>query len=167
MRQRPAVHVPALRADHRLPTASRLGVVHEPYFDPSPAAFLFGHVNAPSKPDASPYAAGSEKGGFTYIAHPIFSCYHQAGAVAMLEIAEKAIRHALRRERIVTTNAAARRPRHRAPPGRRRPRHRPSSACDAGAPRQSPRRQHPADPGPDHAQRHRRLARDGPRGDGR
>ncbi len=49
------------------------------------------------------FAAGAEKGGFTYIAHPIFSCYHQAGAVAMLEIAEKAIRRALACERMITT----------------------------------------------------------------
>jgi hypothetical protein len=80
-----------------------LGQVYEPYFDRRPQHFS-GHVNAASKPDASAYAAGVAKGGFTYLAHPIFSCYHQAGAVAMLEIAEKAIRQALGEDRLVTTN---------------------------------------------------------------
>ena len=80
-----------------------LGEVYEPYFDRTPKHFS-GHVNAPSKPEASGFAAGVEKGNFTYLAHPIFSCYHQAGAVAMLEIAEKAIRRALGGEPLVTTS---------------------------------------------------------------
>ncbi len=79
-----------------------LGAVHEPYMDRTPRHFS-GHVNAPSKHEASAYAAGSSKGGFTYLAHPIFSCYFRAGAVAMLEIAEKAIRLALGRPALVTT----------------------------------------------------------------
>jgi hypothetical protein len=80
-----------------------LGAVHEPYMDRTPRHFS-GHVNAPSKHEASAYAAGSAKGGFTYLAHPIFSCYFRAGAVAMLEIAEKAIKHALGRPVLMITS---------------------------------------------------------------
>jgi hypothetical protein len=63
-----------------------------------------GHVNAPSQPDPSPFPAGVSKGGFTYLAHPIFSCYFRVGAVAMLEIAEKAIRLALGRELVLNAD---------------------------------------------------------------
>jgi hypothetical protein len=80
-----------------------LGEVYDPYFDRRPQHFS-GHVNAPSKPEASGFAAGSEKGNFIYLAHPIFSCYHQAGAVAMLEIAENTINRALGRTKLVTTS---------------------------------------------------------------
>ena len=52
LRQRSAVHVPAGRADHGSRTAPRSGEVYEPYFDRTPRHFS-GHVNAPSKPDAS------------------------------------------------------------------------------------------------------------------
>lgn len=79
-----------------------LGDVHEPYFDRTPRHFS-GHVNAPSRLEPSEFAAGVSKGGFTYLSHPIFSCYHQAGAVAMLEIAEKTICLALGEDRLVTT----------------------------------------------------------------
>jgi hypothetical protein len=79
-----------------------LGQVFDPYFDRRPQHFS-GHVNAASKPTPNGFAAGVAKGGFTYLAHPIFSCYHQAGAVAMLEIAEKAIRMALGTPRTVAT----------------------------------------------------------------
>ena len=78
----------------RVTDGTSLGQVHDPYFDRTPRHFS-GHVNAPSQPDPTPYAAGVTKGAFTWLAHPVFSCYHQAGALAMLEIAEKAIHHAL------------------------------------------------------------------------
>lgn len=78
-----------------------LGDVHEPYLDRRPQHFS-GHVNAPSRPDPSGYAAGVEKGGFTYLSHPVFSCYYTAGAVAMLEVAEKAIRRALGQPVLIT-----------------------------------------------------------------
>jgi hypothetical protein len=80
-----------------------LGEVYEPYFDRRPQHFS-GHVNAPSKPEPSAYAAGVEKGSYTYFAHPIFTCYFTAGSVAMLEVAEKLIRRALGEERLVTTS---------------------------------------------------------------
>lgn len=79
-----------------------LGTVYDPYFDRRPQHFS-GHVNAPSKPDPNGFSAGVSNGGFTYLAHPIFTCYYHAGAVAMLEIAENAIRAALGSERTVTT----------------------------------------------------------------
>jgi hypothetical protein len=86
----------------RLTGGQSLGAVHDPYFDRTPRHFS-GHVNAPSKLDPTDYAAGVTKGAFTYLAHPIFSCYHQAGAVAMLEIAEKVIAQALGAPRTITT----------------------------------------------------------------
>ena len=87
----------------RLTDGTSLGEVYEPYFDRTPRHFS-GHINTPSKPDASAFAAGSSKGNFTYFAFPIFSCYHQAGSVAMLEIAEKLIENALGGKRLVTTS---------------------------------------------------------------
>jgi hypothetical protein len=83
-------------------TGTSLGQTYDPYFDRTPRHFS-GHVNAPSQPDPTGFDAGVTKGAFTYLAHPIFTCYHQAGAVAMLEIAEKAIRHALGGPRTVAT----------------------------------------------------------------
>lgn len=79
-----------------------LGEVYDPYFDRTPRHFS-GHVNAPSQPAPNGFAAGVTKGGFTYLAHPIFSCYHKAGAVAMLEIAEKVIAQALGRPMMIKT----------------------------------------------------------------
>jgi hypothetical protein len=80
-----------------------LGAVHDPYFDRTPRHFS-GHVNAPSQPDPNRFVAGVAKGGFTYLAHPIFSCYHHAGAVAMLEIAEKVVARALGRAKMIETS---------------------------------------------------------------
>jgi hypothetical protein len=77
-----------------------LGYVFDPYMDRTPRHFS-GHVNAPSKPEPNGFAAGSTKGAYTYFAHPIFSCYHRVGAVAMLEIAEKLVALALGRAPMV------------------------------------------------------------------
>ena len=63
----------------------------------APPQHFSGHVSTPSQPDPSGYDAGSEKGAFTYLAHPIFTAYKRVGAVAMLEVAEKLIEHALGR----------------------------------------------------------------------
>src|SRR6202008_3906065 len=79
-----------------------LGQVYEPYFDRTPRHFS-GHIHAPSKPEPSPYTAGSSKGGFTWFACPVFSCYHQLGSVAMLELAEKLIATAMGGERMIET----------------------------------------------------------------
>jgi hypothetical protein len=95
------MYAPAERI--RIRGGKSLGQVFEPYFDRTPRHFS-GHVNAPSKPDASGFAAGVTKGQFTYLSFPIFSCYHQVGAVAMLEIAERLIETALGTERLVTVS---------------------------------------------------------------
>ena len=86
----------------KVTNGTSLGQVFDPYFDRTPRHFS-GHVNAPSQPTPNGFAAGVSHGGLTYLAHPIFSCYHKAGAVAMLEIAENAIRAALGSPRTVTT----------------------------------------------------------------
>ena len=109
--------IPALRSDFvadplfmyapaeriTLTDGETLGDVYEPYFDRTPRHFS-GHVNAASQPDPSGWACGSRKGGITYFAFPIFTCYHQLGAVAMLEIAEKLIASALGGPQMLTAS---------------------------------------------------------------
>ena len=79
-----------------------LGAIYDPYFDRA-AKHFSGHVNTPSRPDPSGYDAGSEKAGFVYLAHPLFTAYKRIGAVAMLEIAEKVIERALGTRRTIET----------------------------------------------------------------
>jgi len=92
------MYVPAERIT--LTGGESLGDVFEPYFDRTPRHYS-GHVHTPSRPEPSGWACGARKGGFTYFAFPIFSCYHRVGAVAVLEIAEKLIASALGGERMV------------------------------------------------------------------
>ena len=80
-----------------------LGDVYDPYFDRTPRQFS-GHVNAPSRPEPSGYAAGVRKGAFTYLATPIFTAYRKVGAVTMLEMAENLIRIALGEDKMITTS---------------------------------------------------------------
>jgi hypothetical protein len=80
-----------------------LGEVYDPYFDRAPQHFS-GHMNTPNQPDPSGFDAGSEKGGFLYLAHPIFTAYKRAGTVAMLEIAERLIDRALATPRTIRTS---------------------------------------------------------------
>jgi hypothetical protein len=87
----------------RLTTGRALGAVHDPYFDRTPRHFS-GHVNAPSQPEPTGHPAIVEKGPVLYAAHPIFTCYHTAGAVAMLEIAEALILRALGRTPMIRTS---------------------------------------------------------------
>ena len=79
-----------------------LGAVYDPYFDRAPNQFS-GHVNTPSKPEPSGYDCGAEKGAFVYLAYPIFGAYKRIGAVAVLEMAEALIEHALARPRMIQT----------------------------------------------------------------
>lgn len=95
------MNVPAELID--VTDGTSLGDIYEPYFDRTQRHFS-GHVNAPSKPDASGTAAGSEKGNFTYFSFPIFTCYFEGGAVAMLDIAEKLIKRALGDDPLVATS---------------------------------------------------------------
>ena len=77
-----------------------LGLVFDPYLDRTPKAFS-GHVNAPPQLQPNGFSAGVCQSGVTYFAWPIFTCYHQTGAVAMLDIAERLIDVALGRDRLV------------------------------------------------------------------
>jgi hypothetical protein len=109
--------VPAIRAEEvndplfmylpsqqiRLTDGEGLGEVFDPYFDRTPRHFS-GHVNAPSQPKPNGFAAGVTKGGFTYFAHPVFTCYFTAGAVAMLEIAERLVSFALNKRKLIETS---------------------------------------------------------------
>ncbi len=87
----------------RVTNGQSLGAIYEPYFDRTPVHFS-GHRNTPNQPEPSGYDAGVESNGFFYLAHPLFSTYKRVGAVAMLEIAEKAIARALGRRRLVETS---------------------------------------------------------------
>jgi hypothetical protein len=80
-----------------------LGDIYDPYFDRA-AKHFSGHVNTPSQPDPSGFCAGSENGAFVYMAHPLFTAYKRIGAVAMLEIAEKVVAHALGQKRMLETS---------------------------------------------------------------
>jgi hypothetical protein len=80
-----------------------LGAVYEPYFNRTPRHYS-GHIHTPSKPDPTHWAAGVEKGGFTYYAFPIVSAYLRVGAVAMLQIAERLMLRALGGQPLVTTS---------------------------------------------------------------
>jgi hypothetical protein len=86
----------------QLVDGASLGEVFDPYMDRAPGHFS-GHVNAPSQPEPSGFDAGSAKDGITYAAHPIFSCYHEVGAVAMLEVAERLVARALGTPRMLRT----------------------------------------------------------------
>ena len=87
----------------RATTGRSLGDIYDPYFDRAPNHFS-GHINTPNKPDPSGRHVGVEKGGFVYLAHPLFGTYKRIGAVAVLEIAERAIAHALGRPRMIETS---------------------------------------------------------------
>jgi hypothetical protein len=80
-----------------------LGDVYDPYFDRL-AKHFSGHVNTPSQPDPSGFAAGAENGAFVYMAHPLFTAYKRIGSVAMLEIAENVVLHALGQRRMIETS---------------------------------------------------------------
>lgn len=86
-----------------LTDGNSLGEIYEPYFNRSPRLFS-GHVHAPAKPAPTTYVAGSEKGSFVQIAFPVFTLYHQVGAVAMLEFAENLIKYALGQGRTLETS---------------------------------------------------------------
>ncbi len=84
-------------------SGTSLGDIYDPYFDRA-AQHFSSHGNTPSRPEPSGYHAGSEKNGFTYLAHPLFTTYKRVGAVAMLEIAEKLILRALGHRRMIETS---------------------------------------------------------------
>jgi hypothetical protein len=87
----------------RVGKGKSLGEVYDPYFDRAPQHFS-GHINTPNQPDPSGYDAGAENGGIVYMAHPLFTAYNRVGAVAMLELAERVIEHALGRGRMIETS---------------------------------------------------------------
>ena len=87
----------------RVTDGESLGEVFDPYFDRAGPRFS-GHLMTPAQPDPNGFAFGSRKGPVTYLAHPVFSAYHKAGAVALLRILGKVIEAALGGERLVRTD---------------------------------------------------------------
>lgn len=70
-------------ASHRIKVKAgrSLGQVVDPYFNRTPKHFC-SHQNTPPRPEASGFDAGVEKGGITYLAHPVFEIYLDKGSVA-------------------------------------------------------------------------------------
>lgn len=87
----------------RAKQGASLGDIYDPYFDRAPQHFS-GHINTPNQPDPCGFDAGSENGAFVYMAHPLFTAYKRVGAVAMLEIGEKVVEHALGGKRTIDTS---------------------------------------------------------------
>ena len=56
-----------------------LAAVHEPYFDRTYAHYC-SHRNTPPRPRKAGHPAAVRKGSTVYLAHPIFSIYHEFGA---------------------------------------------------------------------------------------
>jgi hypothetical protein len=86
----------------RLTDGTPLGDIFDPYFDRTPRHFS-GHVNAPPRPEPTGFPAAVEKGPLLWAAHPVFTAYATAGAVAMLEIAERLILRALGQPPMIRT----------------------------------------------------------------
>jgi hypothetical protein len=87
----------------RVTDGESLGQIFDPYFDRAGSKFS-GHLMTPAQPEPNGFAFGSRKGAVTYLAHPVFSAYHKAGAVALLRILGRVIEAALGRERMVRTD---------------------------------------------------------------
>lgn len=87
----------------RVTDGESLGVVYDPYFDRSGPDFS-GHLMTPAQPEPNGFDFGSRKGPVTYLAHPVFSAYYRAGAVAMLRIIGKVVAVALGAPRMISTN---------------------------------------------------------------
>ncbi len=87
----------------RVTDGESLGEIFDPYFDRAGARFS-GHLMTPAQPEPNGFAFGSRKGAVTYLAHPVFSAYHKAGAVAMLRVLGKVIEAALGGRRMIRTD---------------------------------------------------------------
>jgi hypothetical protein len=87
----------------RVTDGESFGEIFDPYFDRAGSRFS-GHLMTPAQPDPNGFAFGSRKGAITYLAHPVFSAYHKAGAVALLRILGKVIEAALGSGRMIRTD---------------------------------------------------------------
>ena len=74
----------------RVPTGTTLGQIHDPYFNRDYRHFC-SHQHTPNRPEPSGYDAGVMTDNILYFAHPVFSLYHQVGAVAYKEFVTDAI----------------------------------------------------------------------------
>ncbi|WP_308918000.1 beta-galactosidase trimerization domain-containing protein [Jannaschia sp. LMIT008] len=91
-------------ASYRLRATSgrSLGDVHDPYLARGRGRFS-GHLHAPPRPEPNGCAFGVEEGPVIRLAHPVFTAYHKAGSVALLEVIERTVARALGRPRLLET----------------------------------------------------------------
>ena len=80
-----------------------LGEVFDPYLDRRGPTFS-GHLHAPNRPEPNGFVLGAQEGNVLRLAHPVFTCYHTAGSVALLDIIGKAIGRALGAPPMVRTD---------------------------------------------------------------
>lgn len=80
-------------SSHRIKVTSgrSLGKVVEPYFNRTPNKFS-GHLQTPPSADISEYDCAVENGAITYVAHPVFTAYHDTGALIVKEYVENIIK---------------------------------------------------------------------------
>ena len=71
--------------------AVSLGKVYDPYFNRNVHHFC-SHQHTPNKPTPSGFDCGVMKGNLLYLAHPVFTLYHDYGAVAYKEYVHKCLR---------------------------------------------------------------------------
>lgn len=92
-----------LKSQRIKPTVGRsLGDVYGPYFNRDYRHFC-SHQHAPARPEPSGFACGVEHGPITYLAHPVFSLYRMAGAVAYKDHVLRVIRSMLGEPMLTTS----------------------------------------------------------------
>ncbi|MCV6823492.1 MULTISPECIES: alpha-amylase family protein [Halocynthiibacter] len=83
--------------------AKSLGMLFNPYFNREKQYFS-GHLHTPARPEPSGFVFGASDGAVTRLAHPVFSIYHQTGAVALLQIIGNVVRQALGQPQMIQTS---------------------------------------------------------------
>lgn len=83
------VYLPSRRI--RTTDGESLGQVFDPYFNRTYQHFC-SHQHTPNRPEPSGYDCGVRKGNVVYLTHPVFSLYHDLGAVAYKEYVVRALR---------------------------------------------------------------------------
>jgi len=87
----------------RVTDGESLGDVYDPYFNRDFRHFC-SHQHTPNKVEPSGYSCGVRKGQIMYLSHPVFSIYHQFGAVAVKQYVVNCMRALLGDDAAVQTN---------------------------------------------------------------
>ena len=94
LRRRPALHVRSGGA-HQGDVAARRSATSTIPISIAPRSTSAATSTRRASPTRRASTRAPRRAAFVYLAHPLFTAYKRIGAVAMLEIAEKAIAHAL------------------------------------------------------------------------